>query len=328
MGVLSQIRPRRCRSHVAIRGLVREHRVFLDDLVQPLFVTAGERQRRAISSMPGQYYLSVDELLKEAGELLELGLSAVALFPVLEDDLKTPNAREAINPRGLLPTVIGELKRYFPQLLLITDVAMDPYSSDGHDGLVDRKTGKILNDETLEILAKMALVQANAGADIVAPSDMMDHRVGSIRQALDREGFQDVAIMSYTAKYCSAFYGPFREALGSAPRSGDKKTYQMDPGNLREAVREAQLDQWEGADLLMVKPGLPYLDVLRELRRNTPLSLAVYNVSGEYVMIKAAAAQGFLDESRVVDEIFLGFKRAGADVIVSYFAKQWANEHR
>ena len=318
------IRPRRRRAHEGMRKLVQECHISRDDLVQPLFVVDGKRQRQAIATMPGQYRLSIDQLLLEVGELSELGISAVALFPVIDHKLKTKDAAEALNPHGLFPTAIGELKRQFPHMLLITDVAMDPYSSDGHDGYLDEKTGKILNDETLEILAAMALVQAKAGADILGPSDMMDRRVEVIRQALDKSDFTDAAIMSYTAKYCSAFYGPFRDALDSAPRAGDKKTYQMNPANVREAVLEAQLDEREGADIIMVKPGLPYLDVLRELRSASTLPLASYNVSGEYAMIKAAAAGGMLDEARAVEEMLLCFKRAGADLIFTYFAKEQA----
>ena len=318
------IRPRRRRTSEAMRELVREHKVNLTDLVQPLFVTVGTGQREAIASMPGQYRLSTDELFKEMEELQQLGITAIALFPALEDSLKSKDAQEALNPQGLLPTAIKEIKQRFPQMLLITDVALDPYSSDGHDGLVDKRTEKILNDQTLEVLANMAIIQAQAGTDVVAPSDMMDHRVGFIRRALDENGLSETAIMSYAAKYCSAFYGPFRDALNSAPRSGDKKTYQIDPANRREAIQEAQLDEEEGADILMVKPGLPYLDVLRELREATALPLAAYNVSGEYAMIKAAAAQGMLDETQVIQEMLLCFKRAGADIIVTYFAKDWA----
>ena len=322
------IRPRRLRSHGAIRDLVQEHRLFLSDLVQPLFIIAGQKQKIPLASMPGQFRFSLDKLLNEVEELIELGLSCVSLFPILTPDLKTKEAEESYNPHGLVPTAVRGLKKHFPDLLVMTDVAMDPYSSDGHDGYWNDKTRKIDNDKTLDILARMALVQAQAGADILGPSDMMDHRVGFIRRALDKNGFYDVAIMSYTSKYCSAFYGPFREALNSAPLKGDKKTYQMNPGNIREAVLEAKLDESEGADILMVKPGLAYLDVLRELRHKTSLPLAVYNVSGEYSMVKAAAARGFIDENHVVSEILLSFKRAGANVILTYFAKDEAQKIR
>ena len=322
------IRLRRLRSHGAMRDLVQEHRLSLNDLVQPLFITAGQKQKIPLTSMPGQFRFGLDELLKEVEELIELGLSCVALFPVIDIKLKTKEAEESINPHGLLPTAIRELKKHFPDLLVMTDVAMDPYSSDGHDGYWNDKTKKVENDKTLDILAAMALVQAQAGADILGPSDMMDHRVGFIRQALDKNGLYDVAIMSYTAKYCSAFYGPFREALDSAPQEGDKRTYQMNPANIREAILEAKLDEEEGADILMVKPGLAYLDVLRALRHNSSLPLAVYNVSGEYAMIKSAAARGLIDENRVVSEILLSFKRAGANVILTYFAKDEAQKIR
>ena len=305
------IRPRRLRSSESMRGLVREHRVCLQDLVQPLFVTMGKGKREEITAMPGQFRLSVDQLVREVGELLELGLSAVALFPVLSEEFKSPEAKESWNPRGLFPSAIKAIKEHFPSVLVISDVAMDPYSSDGHDGLIDPVTEKCLNDKTLQILGKMALVQAEAGADLVAPSDMMDHRVGFIRQVLDDHGFSETGIMSYSAKYCSAFYGPFRQALGSTPRAGDKKTYQMDPANRREALREVQLDHQEGADIIMIKPGLPYLDVLQEVRRHTTLPLAVYQVSGEYAMIKAASAQNILDERAAVEEVLLCLKRAG-----------------
>jgi len=247
-----------------------------------------------------------------------MGVKAFALFPAIENDKKDPTAREASNPDGLLPQSIAKIKSAVPEALLITDVAMDPYSSDGHDGLV--KNGVILNDESLEILAAMALTQARAGADIVAPSDMMDGRVGYLRRALDGEGFRDVGILAYTAKYASAFYGPFRDALDSAPKHGDKKTYQMDPANRREALREAQLDVAEGADMLMVKPALAYLDIISDLKQNTHLPIAAYQVSGEYAMIKAAAERGWLSERAAFVESLTSIKRAGADVILSYYA--------
>ena len=323
-----QQRPRRYRSSAAMRGLVQEHQVSPNNLVYPLFITEGSKQRQAIAGMPGQFRLSIDELLIEVKELIGLGIYTVALFPAIDEKLKTKDAQEALNPQGLFPTAIAELKKNFPQMLVISDVAMDPYSSDGHDGYLDDRTGKILNHKTLEILANMALVQAKAGADVLGPSDMMDHRVGFIRHALDENGLEDTAIMSYTAKYCSAFYGPFREALGSAPRKGDKKTYQMNPANAQEAILEAKLDEQEGADILMVKPGLPYLDVLKELRRTTTLPLATYSVSGEYAMVKMAAAQGLLDEGQAVNEMLLCFKRAGASIIVTYFAKDWAKAYQ
>ena len=271
-----------------------------------------------VDSMPGCFRMSPDKVLKKAKEAFSLGIPAVALFPALEESLKDPTATESWNSDGLLQRTVRKLKDKLPELLVITDVAMDPYSSDGHDGLVE--DGRILNDPTLEILARMAVSQAEAGADIVAPSDMMDGRVGFIRKALDQAGCSEVSILAYTAKYASAFYGPFRDALDSAPKAGDKKTYQMDPANCREAVREVILDDEEGADIVMVKPALPYLDVIAALRANTLLPVAAYNVSGEYAMVKAAAKMGWLDEDAVVDEILTSIKRAGADMILSYFS--------
>jgi porphobilinogen synthase len=326
-GILTR-RPRRLRRSDAVRRLVREHRLHTDDLVMPLFIVEGEGVRDAIDAMPGQYRLSVDELVADAARLGELGIRAVALFPAIEESLKGPEAAEATNPRGLVPRAVRALKEAAPEMLVITDVALDPYSSDGHDGLV--RGGRIDNDTTLEVLARMAAVHAEAGADLVAPSDMMDGRVNAIRRRLDAGGHTGVGILSYTAKYASAFYGPFREALDSAPRvlenvPPDKKTYQMDPPNVREAMREAALDVEEGADILMVKPGLPYLDVVRAMRGRFPdMPLAVYNVSGEYAMVKAAAAAGWLDERAVVLESLTAFKRAGADIILTYHARDAA----
>ena len=272
--------------------------------------------------MPGIYTWSTDLLLKEIEACMKLGLSAFCLFPSIENTLKDKKATEGLNKKGLYPSAIREIKKRFPEAVIMTDVAMDPYSSDGHDGLV--KNGKILNDETLEILAKMALVQAEAGADIIGPSDMMDGRVGAIREALDENGFTETSIMSYTAKYASAFYGPFRDALSSAPKFGDKKTYQMDPSNIKEAILEADLDMNEGADFLMVKPALSYLDVIKTLSENFNLPIAAYNVSGEYAMVKAAAQKKWIDGDKVRDEILLSIKRAGASVILTYFAKEFA----
>lgn len=272
--------------------------------------------------MPGIFRLSPDEAVKECREIHKTGIPAVILFPAIEDSKKDPLAKESYNPGGLYPTTIKMLKQEIPDLVVITDVAMDPYSSDGHDGIV--KNNEILNDETLEILGKMAIVQAQAGADIIAPSDMMDGRVRYLRNILDSEGFKNVGILSYTAKYASSFYGPFRDALDSAPRFGDKKTYQMDPANIREALLELQLDVEEGADIVMVKPGLPYLDVVREFAKHSPVPVAVYNVSGEYAMIKAASGNGWLDEKKCVLEIMTAFKRAGADIIITYHAKDVA----
>ena len=320
-------RPRRLRRTEAIRRMVRETRLSVDQLVAPLFVVEGHGVRQEVPSMLGQYRLSIDELVREARELHALGIPAVALFPALDESLKTPDGREALNPDGLYPRAIRAVKEAVPELLVITDVALDPYSSDGHDGIV--RDGRILNDETVEILARMAIVQAQAGADIVAPSDMMDGRVGAIRQALDEAGFTEVAILSYTAKYASAFYGPFRDALDSAPRHRpgvppDKKTYQMDPANAREALRELRLDLEEGADMVMVKPALPYLDVIYRVRQAADVPVAAYQVSGEYAMLKAAARNGWLEEKAVVLEALTAIHRAGADVILTYFAKQVA----
>ncbi|MCE3258494.1 MAG: porphobilinogen synthase [Bacteroidetes bacterium] len=272
--------------------------------------------------MPGIYRLSSDLLLKEIESCMKLGLSTFCLFPSISDKLKDKKATEGLNRKGLYPSAIREIKKRFPEAVIMTDVAMDPYSSDGHDGFV--KDGKILNDETLDILAKMAVVQAEAGADIIGPSDMMDGRVGVIRDALDEEGFTDVSIMSYTAKYASGFYGPFRDALDSAPKFGDKKTYQMNPANSKEALLEADLDMNEGADFLMVKPALSYLDVIKSLNDNFNLPIAAYNVSGEYAMVKAAAQKKWIDGDKVRDEILLSIKRAGASVILTYFAKEVA----
>jgi porphobilinogen synthase len=318
-------RPRRNRKSIALRDLVRENQLTTKDLIAPLFVIDGQGKsiKQEIASMPGQYRFSIDLLLDECGRLQDLGIPCVSLFPALSDDKKDKMATESANPAGLFPQAIAAVKNKYPELLVMSDVAMDPYSSDGHDGLVSDQ-GEILNDESLEILAQMALVQAQAGSDIIGPSDMMDGRVGYIRETLDKKGFSHTSIMSYTAKYASCFYGPFRDALDSAPKSGDKKTYQMDPANVQEALREARLDTEEGADILMVKPGLPYLDVVRALRENSELPIAVYNISGEYAMIKAAAEKGWLDGEAAMMEVLLSFKRAGADMILTYFAKEAA----
>ena len=271
--------------------------------------------------MPGQYRLGPDLILKKARFLFERGIGAVALFPVLPTCLKDPRASESCNPDGVYPRTIARLKEALPDLVVMSDVAMDPYSSDGHDGLVESGSGRILNDESLEILGAMALTWARAGSDWLGPSDMMDGRIGFLRGLLDENGFGEVSLISYTAKYASSFYGPFRDALDSAPKKGDKKSYQMDPANAREALREARLDQAEGADILMLKPGLAYLDVLRSLVGRVDLPLAVYNVSGEYAMVKAAADRGWIDHDGVVLETLTAFKRAGADIILTYFAE-------
>jgi porphobilinogen synthase len=317
-------RPRRNRRTPAIRELVRETTLTPNDLIAPLFVRDGKGERTPILSMPGHARLSIDELVKEAKELWSLGIHCVSLFPAIEDAHKTSDAREAWNPENLNHRAVRALKEALPDMLVMGDIALDPYSSDGHDGLVDPKTGEILNDATLEALAKQALASAVAGADILGPSDMMDGRIGHLRRALDGAGHGNVSLMSYTAKYASAFYGPFREALDSAPKKGDKKTYQMDPANGREALREAALDEAEGADILMVKPGLAYLDVVYRLRQASALPIAVYNVSGEYAMVKAAAERGWVDGEKVMMESLVAFKRAGADVILTYFAKEAA----
>ena len=288
----------------------------------PMFVQEGEGKRTPIGSMPGQARLSVDLLVETAAQAFALGVAGVALFPALSDDVKDPRGAESTNSAGLLQRAVRALKSSVPGLLVITDVALDPYSSDGHDGvLID---GRIDNDVTVPILAEMAVAQARAGADIVAPSDMMDGRVGAIRHALDEAGFNQVGICSYCVKYASAFYGPFREALDSAPRGGDKKTYQMDPANVREALREIRLDEAEGADWLMVKPGLPYADVIRYVREHTALPVATYHVSGEYAMLKAAAQNGWLDYDKSILETLLCLRRAGADIIFTYAALEAA----
>ena len=320
------IRPRRNRRTAGIRALVRETTLTAGDLIYPLFVHEKDVDE-AIESMPGCTRWSLAGLVKEAGEAHALGIPAVVLFPAIADEFKTSGAEECFNPDGLVPRAIKALKEAHPSLLVITDVALDPYNADGHDGLVDRnEVGdlEIVNDETVAVLCEQALSHAQAGADLVAPSDMMDGRVGAIRSYLDESGFMDVSIMSYTAKFASAYYGPFRGALESAPKEGDKKTYQMDPANAREALRELILDEDEGADSVMVKPAGPYLDVISMLREATTLPIAAYQVSGEYLMLKSASAAGWLDEEKVVMESLLGIKRAGADMILTYFAKDVA----
>jgi porphobilinogen synthase len=323
------IRARRNRRSEALRSLVCENKVTVDDLVMPLFIIDGEKQKVEVKSMPNIFRFSIDELVKECRELWDLGIKGVDLFPALDDSIKDKVATESTNSEGLYQRAIRAVKKEVPGMLVITDVAMDPYSSDGHDGYVE--DGEIINDKTLPILAEMAVSQAQAGADIIAPSDMMDGRVEVIREDLDDAGFTDVGILSYSAKYASAFYGPFRDALDSAPKAGDKKTYQMDPANIREAIREVELDISEGADMVMVKPGMPYLDVVRAVAEMSELPVAVYNVSGEYSMLNAAAQNGWLDYERVVQETLLSFKRAGADIILTYHAKEfakWAQENK
>ncbi len=327
-------RPRRLRRSSAIRSMVRENRVFPSDFIYPLFVHEGDAIE-SISAMPGANRWTLDSLVKEVERAWNLGIRCIVLFPKVHDSLKTEDGAECFNEKGLIPRAIRRLKDELPEMTIMTDVALDPYSCDGHDGIVSSK-GIVLNDETIEYLCKQAVVQAQSGADFIGPSDMMDGRVASIREALDEEGFEHVGIISYTAKYSSAYYGPFREALDSAPREQsqkpiprDKSTYQMDPANSREAITEAQLDEQEGADILMVKPGLAYLDIIFRLRQESELPIAAYNVSGEYAMVKSAAQKGWIDEKAVVLETLLSFKRAGADLILTYHAceaAQWLSE--
>jgi porphobilinogen synthase len=312
------VRPRRNRRSPNIRGLVSETALSPAHLVLPLFVQEGEGKATPIASMPGQARLSVDLLVEKAREALGLGVPAVEIFPLIPEAQKDPRGSESANASGLVPRAVRALKQALPELVVITDVALDPYSSDGHDGVV--VDGRIDNDESLPILAAMAVAQARAGADVVAPSDMMDGRIGVVRRALDEAGFTDVLVCSYCCKYASAFYGPFRDALDSAPRAGDKKTYQLDPANYRECAREVALDEAEGADWLMVKPGLPYADVIRFVRDHSSLPVAVYHVSGEYSMLKAAAERGFIDYERALMESLLCLRRAGADIIFTYGA--------
>jgi porphobilinogen synthase len=324
--MLNTRRPRRNRKSEAVRLMVEETQVTVNDLIFPLFLIEGNNKKTEVASMPGIFRLSTDLMLKEIEECLKLGIKAFDVFPAVEDQHKDKTATKSYDDTFFYLKALREIKKQFPEACIMTDVAMDPYSTDGHDGLV--KDGKIMNDETLEILGKMALAQAATGIDIIGPSDMMDGRVGYLRTVLDQQGFEDVSIMSYTAKYASGFYNPFRDALDSAPKFGDKKTYQMNPANRREALIEAELDTQEGADFLMVKPALAYLDVIRLLKDNSALPIAAYNVSGEYSMIKAAALKGWLDGDRVMKETLLSIKRAGADVILTYFAKEFAKSNR
>jgi porphobilinogen synthase len=316
-------RPRRNRKSAAIRALVEETQVTVNDLIFPMFLIEGQNRRSEVPSMPGIFRLTVDLMLREIEECMKLGLRVFDIFPAVEDHWKDKTATRSYDPQFFYLKALSEIKKKFPEACIMTDVAMDPYSPDGHDGLL--KDGKIVNDETLQILGKMALAQAETGIDIIGPSDMMDGRVGYIRSVLDEQGFTEVSIMSYTAKYASGFYNPFRDALDSAPKFGDKKTYQMNPANSREALQEAQLDVNEGADFLMVKPALAYLDIIQLIRNNFTLPVVAYNVSGEYAMIKAAAKNGWLDGDRVMREILLSIKRAGADIILTYFAKEFAS---
>ena len=318
-------RPRRLRHDAFTRNLVREHRLHANDLILPVFVLAGHGITQEIASMPGVSRVTLDRLLPIAEECVALGIPVMALFPVIEPSLKTEDGREALNPEGLVPTVVRELKKRFPELGVMTDVALDPFTSHGQDGLLD-PTGYILNDETVAVLTDQALTQAQAGVDIVAPSDMMDGRIGAIRDALEPNGRIHTRIMAYSAKYASAFYGPFRDAVGSAGNLGksDKKVYQMDPGNSDEALREVALDIAEGADMVMVKPGMPYLDIVRRVKDEFRVPTFAYQVSGEYAMLKAAALNGWLDGDAVMMESLLAFKRAGADGVLTYFALEAA----
>ena len=322
-------RPRRLRRDAATRALVREHRLAAEDLILPVFVLDGHGQTQDVASMPGVQRMSVDRLLPVAEACVQLGVPVMALFPVIDPALKTPDGREATNPDGLVPRAVRELRARFPTLALLTDVALDPFTSHGQDGLLD-DTGYILNDATVEMLTRQALVQAQAGVDIVAPSDMMDGRIGAIRGALEGAGLIHTRIMAYSAKYASAFYGPFRDAVGSAGNLGkaDKKVYQMDPGNTDEALREVALDIAEGADMVMVKPGMPYLDIVRRVKDEFRVPTFAYQVSGEYAMLKAAAANGWLDHDAVMMESLLAFKRAGADGVLTYFALDAARKLR
>ena len=323
-------RMRRMRFNDFSRRLMRENCLSVDDLIYPMFVTEGTHQRESISSMPGVERFSLDELLTEAEEIYKLGIPAIALFPVTPANQKSDNAAEAYNPDGLVQRSVRALKQAFPQLGIITDVALDPFTSHGQDGLIDQN-GYVLNDETIEVLVKQALSHAEAGADIVAPSDMMDGRIGAIRAALEAQNYTNTLILAYSAKYASSFYGPFRDAVGSAGNlgKGNKYSYQMDPANSDEAMREILLDLQEGADMVMVKPGMPYLDIIRRVKEKYGAPTFAYQVSGEYAMIKAAAMNGWLDEKQVVLESLLAFKRAGSDAILTYYAKsvaQWLQE--
>ncbi|MCE2657256.1 MAG: porphobilinogen synthase [Rubrivivax sp.] len=331
MPVYPFTRPRRLRRDTFTRDLVRETRLSPADLILPVFVLDGAGREEPVASMPGVSRRSVDGLFAIAEECVRLGVPVMALFPVIDTSLKTPDGREALNPDGLVPRAVRALKQRFPALGVMTDVALDPFTSHGQDGLLD-DTGYIVNDTTVQVLVQQALVQAAAGVDIVAPSDMMDGRIGAIRRGLEEQGLIHTRIMAYSAKYASAFYGPFRDAVGSASNLGkaDKKVYQMDPGNTDEALREVALDIEEGADMVMVKPGMPYLDIVRRVKDTFRVPTFAYQVSGEYAMLKAAAAQGWLDHDAVMMEALLAFRRAGADGVLSYFAldaARWLRDH-
>jgi len=328
-GSFSTIRMRRMRRDAFSRRLMRENRLDVDDLIYPMFVIEGENQREAVTSMPGIERVSIDQLLIEAGQCVRLGIPAIALFPVAGEDRKSDDAAEAYNPHGLAQRAVKAVKQSYPDLGVITDVALDPFTSHGQDGLID-DSGYVLNDETVDVLVKQALSHAEAGADVVAPSDMMDGRIGAIRESLEAAGFIHTRILAYSAKYASSFYGPFRDAVGSAANlgAGNKYSYQMDPANSDEALREVELDISEGADMFMVKPGMPYLDIVRRVKDTFEVPTYAYHVSGEYAMLKAAAQNGWLDEKATVLESLLSFKRAGADGILTYYAKtvaEWLN---
>ena len=316
------IRGRRLRQNKNIRNLVEETNLSVNDLIMPIFLIDGKSKSQKINSMPNIFRKTLDNQLKDISSAIKLGINAIIIFPAINEKLKDPLGKEALNKKGLIPRAISTIKKKFPEILVITDVALDPYNSDGHDGLL--KNGEILNDETVEILCRQACIHAEFGADIVAPSDMMDGRVAKIREALDRKGFYNTAIMSYAAKFASSLYGPFREALNSKPRSGDKKSYQINPKNYREAVKEILLDEAEGADLLVVKPASFYLDVIKTASETSVLPIVAYQVSGEYSMIKAAAQKGYIDNDSVMCESLESIKRAGATAIITYFALEMA----
>ena len=318
-GQFPYIRGRRLRNSAAMRDMVAEHSLKPADFIAPVFVMEGENEKVEIPSMPDYYRYTLDLLMDEIQELKDVGIQSVLVFAKVPDELKDNKGTEALNSDGLMQRAVRAIKEEYPEILVMTDIAMDPYSSYGHDGIVE--DGEILNDESVEVLAKMAVSHAKAGVDMVAPSDMMDGRIGAMRKALDEQGFEHTGIMAYSAKYASSYYGPFRDALDSAPGFGDKKTYQMDPANVQEAIKEAKLDEQEGADIVMVKPGLPYMDVIRAVKENVSVPVSVYNVSGEYAMLKAAAQKGWLNEEEAMMEALVGFKRAGADLIATYFAK-------
>lgn len=323
-GILNR-RPRRNRKSSAVRALVQENRLHASDLVAPLFITEGENRREPVASMPGVSRLSIDLLVREVAELYTLGIPAINLFAYVPQEKKDALGSEATRPGNLIEQAVRAIKQEVPEICVMVDIALDPYTTAGHDGLIG-ENGEILNDPTLDVLAKMSIHAAQAGADVVAPSDMMDGRIAYIRESLDQAGFQNVSILSYTAKYDSAFYGPYRNALDSAPRFGDKKSYHLDPANSREAIIEAHLDEAEGADMLLIKPALPYLDIIAKIRDHTALPIGAYHVSGEYAMVMAAAEKGWVDADRVFMESLLGIKRAGADFILTYTARRIAEQ--